>query len=41
MQIVGNVIDKNLTWKTRFSLIKSKYLKPPKIELESRMFIML
>ena len=31
MHIGGTVIDENVTWKTRFSVIKSKYLKPPKI----------
>ena len=31
MQIVGTVIDENLTWKPRFSLIKGRFLKPPKI----------
>ena len=31
MHIGGTVFDENWTWKTRFSLIKSKYLKPPKI----------
>ena len=29
MHIVGTVIDENLTWKPRFSLIKSRFLKPP------------
>ena len=33
MHIVGTVIDENLTWKPRFSLIKSYFLKPPKIEI--------
>ena len=35
MHIGGTVIDENLTWKTRFYLIKSKYLKPLKTGIMS------
>ena len=31
MHIVGTVIDENLTWKPRFSLMKSKFSKHRKI----------
>ena len=35
MHIGGTVIDENLTWRPRFSLIKSRFLKPPKIGIMS------